>query len=83
LNILYETPNEEYRIVSFVYDGWKDVFGDLDGIYVFKKVQPKDKNLQVFRQENSVADCLLWLRKQGVISKDELEAQLKLLCPSK
>lgn len=81
MKILYETPNGEYCVVSFTYDGWKDVFGDLDGIYIFKKIQPKEESARIFRQEQSVKDCLAWLRKHNIISKDEFEQQVKNLCP--
>ena len=73
MELIYETPNKEWRVEKQSNPEWQEVFGK-DAVY-YNAVKAFN-NFIAYSGANLI-EVLRWLVKQNIISKDEMNYQLQ------
>jgi hypothetical protein len=86
-NILYRSPTRDFIVVSQRNLLWLEVF-NVDPFYMICKYDPslkmpfegELKDYRVLLQKEKLEDCFKWLKRNNIISNDEMKEQIELLC---
>jgi hypothetical protein len=84
-DLVYETPNHEYKVYRNSDALWQEVFGQGATWFSIMRSAKWDmtSDAKPVRQEFSLEDVLKWFWRNNIISRDEMLHGVKELCPEK